>query len=834
MAGKKILSRIVPALCAGARRQPAAGNLPLVLIAAAALALGAFVYVLDRPAGSASLLPSIFSLAGTLPRAFGEAGGHLPEFVHVYALILLTAAVSPWPRSLPLACAGWFAIDSLFELGQHPSLAPRIASSLPDWFRHAPVLDHAAGYFLRGTFDPWDLASIALGAAGACLTVAWVRRSGATVQALKPRSRLLRSLGVAGVATAGLVGILGSGGGGGGGGGTSPGFGNTLPSFSGPGDVENFFPDAPGTSWNYFVAASNPAPGVPSSYMDSITVTGTKPITGQTASVFLESNPSGSGMPLENYFLRNAGGVAFMGTNDATDTVTAGLVPQIVALFPLSPGVVAQFDKAGLDFGADLDGDGIDETVNVGVTNTVVDFEPLSLGIGSFARTLKATQALNGSVILSSTKMSIPFSSTQTTWSAPGIGIIRSDVSATAQSITTGQTMEARGYTSNGVAHGFGLPFTVEGSLPLNLLPVTDSPALATNGQNFLAATEDANGLTATLFDAQGSTINTLSLTTAPGSSFPVAGFDGTNYWVVYCPYDSVTSGSVTACFAKRISPSGTLIDATAINLVTVGGNFASIGFAGLAFGATNGLLAFTEFNNVTSQHELHGVLLKPDGTVAGTGEFPIATDNSTHQYPAVAFDGTNFLVVWQQLSTSGATVGSIYGVRVDPSGSVLDASPIAIATAPSGDISPGVAFDGTNYLVVWARNQASGTDIYGARVSTTGALLDGPPASGGFAINAGGSLGRFSPKVAFSGAEYVVTWIASNLAAFSPLGVQAARLSTAGMLPSGTNMVITVSGPSNAAAYPVVASGGQRAAVVWLDAQNGMNMLAGSALFPF
>lgn len=131
-----------------------------------------------------------------------------------------------------------------------------------------------------------------------------------------------------------FVGFLLSGCGQGGGGGApvdTP-FGNSLPPSTGAGDVENFFPDAPGTSWNYFATVDNPPAGAPSSFMDSVTVTGTKAIGGQTASVFLNSNPSGDGIPLEGYYYKNAGGVAFLGTNDVTDMITAGMVPYIVGL----------------------------------------------------------------------------------------------------------------------------------------------------------------------------------------------------------------------------------------------------------------------------------------------------------------------------------------------------------------------------------------------------------------------------------------------------------------------------------------------------------------------
>lgn len=94
---------------------------------------------------------------------FGPLGGALPEFLHVFAFILLTAAVVPGPPRLLLICGFWLGIESFFELGQHPTLAPAIAAALPTWLEQVPVLDRTASYFLHGTFDSWDLMAIALG-----------------------------------------------------------------------------------------------------------------------------------------------------------------------------------------------------------------------------------------------------------------------------------------------------------------------------------------------------------------------------------------------------------------------------------------------------------------------------------------------------------------------------------------------------------------------------------------------------------------------------------------------------------------------------------------------
>jgi hypothetical protein len=220
-------------------------------------------------------------------------------------------------------------------------------------------------------------------------------------------------------ATVCLISCLATACGGGGSGGGGGGNGNSLPPSSGPGDVENFFPNAVGNSWSYLTSSTNAGSAQQLQYLDSVAVTGSKSVNGAAASVFLDLNPSDSGTPSEAYYFKNDGGVAFLGTNDATDALTHALVPYIVALFPVTPGTVAQFAKNSVDYGSDLDGDGINESVNVSLSSSIAGFEPLAIGIGQFTRTLKSTETINGSILLSKTNTSVPFSATNTRWSAP-------------------------------------------------------------------------------------------------------------------------------------------------------------------------------------------------------------------------------------------------------------------------------------------------------------------------------------------------------------------------------------------------------------------------------
>lgn len=141
----------------------------LLLLATAFLCLGVLVYALDR-GDPAYFLPQWLSAGPVLET--GLLGDSLPAFTHTLAMILVTAAVLwPWPGSLPANCAGWMAVEWVFEVGQASPIDQGIAAALPGWFEQVPLLDAAGDYFLSGTFDLLDLLASLLGAFLAYLIV---------------------------------------------------------------------------------------------------------------------------------------------------------------------------------------------------------------------------------------------------------------------------------------------------------------------------------------------------------------------------------------------------------------------------------------------------------------------------------------------------------------------------------------------------------------------------------------------------------------------------------------------------------------------------------------
>jgi hypothetical protein len=166
----------------------------------------------------------------------------------------------------------------------------------------------------------------------------------------------------------------------------------------------------------------------------------------------------------------------------------------------------------------------------------------------------------------------------------------------------------------------------------------------------------------------------------------------------------------------------------------------------GMAFGDTAYLVTFS------IDDALYGQRLSKAGNLIG-GAIQISSNAVRHS--AIAFDGTNFLVVWQCGWTPNYDV---QGRFVSESGSTTDI--FTINETPSSSHNPlSIAFDGANYLVAWNKDIGPGYpsptvwDIYARKVSPSGTM--GSPE---FPITIEPD-DQLHPSIAFDGANYLITW---------------------------------------------------------------------------
>ena len=158
------------------------------------------------------------------------------------------------------------------------------------------------------------------------------------------------------------------------------------------------------------------------------------------------------------------------------------------------------------------------------------------------------------------------------------------------------------------------------------------------------------------------------------------------------------------------------------------------------------------------------GIVLDPTGLLIST------TSSASSVYPAghaVASNGTDYLAVWTD-SRNGNE--DIYGARISASGQVLDASGFPISNQAGSETKPAVAWDGARYVVVWDDRRSGAAEVFLAQVTSAGRVAE--PA--GLRI-APGSY----PAIASDGTNSLVVWDTSLTAL--PSGVNAARVTRDG-----------------------------------------------------
>lgn len=117
-------------------------------------------------------------------------------------------------------------------------------------------------------------------------------------------------------------------------------------------------------------------------------------------------------------------------------------------------------------------------------------------------------------------------------------------------------------------------------------------------------------------------------------------------------------------------------------------------------------------------------------------GEFAISAGTGHQKHPETVFDGTWYWVVYD-------SVGDIWCAKVTPEGAV--ASKFRLTSTADQDSTPSIAFDGTNFFIVWTRNIYT----YGAIVNQDGQVIQGP-----FYVPMNG---KFHPVIAFTNNRFLI-----------------------------------------------------------------------------
>ncbi|MBZ4415372.1 hypothetical protein [Myxococcus sp. RHSTA-1-4] len=242
-------------------------------------------------------------------------------------------------------------------------------------------------------------------------------------------------------------------------------------------------------------------------------------------------------------------------------------------------------------------------------------------------------------------------------------------------------------------------------------------------------------------------------------ASTPSVAFDGEQFVVAWVGGDE----EHRKVFVTRVRRDRTVVDPGGIRLPDT--PFDAPGLAAdIACDSTDGTCLvirtiFSEDDEPPPEEASRiGAVLLRDGDVVGTG-FRVEGPAGRPLASTVAWSGREFLVVWEdrRASTEEAEDRDIFGARVLPDGTVLDAGGgFPIVTGPALQTNPDVAWTGEDFQVVWEERTASDaeSDVRGARVSEDGTVVD----AGGFPISTAAG-DQLQPRVSAGGGTTLVVW---------------------------------------------------------------------------
>ncbi|OJT22395.1 hypothetical protein BO221_21655 [Archangium sp. Cb G35] len=344
-------------------------------------------------------------------------------------------------------------------------------------------------------------------------------------------------------------------------------------------------------------------------------------------------------------------------------------------------------------------------------------------------------------------------------------------------------------------------------------------PAVAFDGEQYLVVWSDARREVPNLFGARvrkdGTLLDPLGFIIAEllpesrvliqGGS-PAVAFDGTRFIVLWQGREDSRE-----LFATRVTRDGRSLDPAGIPLPPI---LSGVGVTPdiACDGRGTCLVVRKEFSEEDEpppgEDEVLGGVLLRDGAVVGDA-FRIGGRDSLPRNQAVAWSGREFLVVWQD-QRSGGGEDDIFGARVTREGSVVDPDGFPISTAPGAQTAPDVAWTGSRFLVVWEDSRAGERDIFGARVTREGTVVD----PDGFPISTAPTE-QTQVRIASGGGTTLVVW--TDLRTGRPR-IRGARVEGDDVLdPSG----FAVSTAFFAQDTPAVAFGGGRFLVTFAAAQD-------------
>jgi hypothetical protein len=364
---------------------------------------------------------------------------------------------------------------------------------------------------------------------------------------------------------------------------------------------------------------------------------------------------------------------------------------------------------------------------------------------------------------------------------------------------------------------------TTVGGVAVNGSPaVSFRPSIGCQSSGCLVAWHDERSLSTSSYDLYGQLLtltftktgSEIAISTATGpQQFPRISSNGTAFFLTWTDNRSLAAAQI---YAASISSAGTVAGAGPIG---TGYNRESALTLGMG-GTTQGMF----WRDSRGGPDIYYVRYDSSNNALDTTGKAVASSTGAQNTPDATADlGGNTLVVWTD--TRGGQNHDIYGARVNlAGGTTLDTSGIAISTAANDQLVPAVASNGSEALVVWQDNRNGNFDIYGALISSAGAVT-----LNDIAISVGTGA-QDNPAVTWDSAsgQFIVAWQDNRGGTFQIYGT---RVDTTGAVLDASGVQLHAS--STAQSAPALTSSGTNTLAVWQDGTDvlGTRLTGGTAL---
>ena len=214
---------------------------------------------------------------------------------------------------------------------------------------------------------------------------------------------------------------------------------------------------------------------------------------------------------------------------------------------------------------------------------------------------------------------------------------------------------------------------------------------------------------------------------------------NGTVYYYRVCAYDKVDNISTGA--TAKVTP-----DWASEKLTSNAGNSAN---PSIAVDGENIYMAWQD--DTPGNSEIY-FRMSTDGGYTWAAAKRLTNNTGNSANPAIAVNGPNIYVVWQNDTTGNPNMSDIY-LRMSTDGGYNWKTAKNLTSNAGNSANPSIAVDNLNVYVVWNDDTTGNPEIY-FRESNNGGSTWAAPQS--LTINAGDSL---NPSIAVNGSNIYVTW---------------------------------------------------------------------------